>query len=631
MKKVLSFLFALVLSLAFTACEDVPAPYSVNDNPGGGNPSQGVEPAGDGTLESPYNVAAANQYIRGGGDETATVYVRGTICSIDEIDTGSYGNAIYSISDTGTALNALKVYRGYSLGGKKFTSDTEIKVGDVVVVSGKLVNYNGTYEFTSGSSIVSINDESGSVESPIEGENLLDNGDFEGEWSGNKPDGWNGVTGNAALSQSNDAHTGAAAVIVAGSSSSNLRLASKSYTLKPGTYTYSAYVKQPGATAGQYRLGYAKLTNGVVADTQNDYIYLTSAASVSSAWQQAWVNFTLEVTTEVNFIVMNSKNGGGADILVDDIALTTADGGIVEGGDEPAPDPGTATPKGDGTLASPFNPAAAHEYIAKGGDESATVYVEGVISYIQEVSTSYGNATYYISEDGRRTSDELEVFRGYALGNQKFTSESQIKVGDKVVVCGKLVNYNGTTHEFTTGNYIVSLNGQSGEQGGNGGDSSDPTPSDGIGTVSGNTISFKATDLGLENATDVTNVTLSDGTVVTFAQGDGNNAPKYYTSGSAVRMYALNTLTVKAQKAIASVVVKHVADYGGNETLTASKGTLSRDAAANTLTVSGVNANEVQLFNAHTGNSGGTQLRVVSIEITYAGSAAAARKHVVRR
>lgn len=628
MKKVLSFLSALVLALAFTACEDVPAPYSVNDNPGGGNPSQGVEPAGDGTLDNPYNVAAANQYIRQGGDETATVYVRGTICSIDEIDTGSYGNATYSISDTGTALNALKVYRGLSLGGKKFISDTEIKVGDVVVVSGKLVNYNGTYEFTLGSSIVSINDESGSVESPIEGDNLLANASFE-EWGDDgKPVDWTGATGNATLTKSDDAHTGSASVKVAGSSA-NVRLASKSYTLKPGTYTVSAYVKQTGEKAGQYRIGYVVLTNGK-AGSGDDYKYQNEPTSVSSTWQQVWANFELTTTTEVNIIVMNSKNGNGADILVDDIALTTADGGIVEGGDEPAPDPGTAAPKGAGTLASPFNPAAAHEYIAKGGDESATVYVEGVISYIQEVSTSYGNATYYISEDGRRTSDELEVFRGYALGNQKFTSESQIKVGDKVVVCGKLVNYNGTTHEFTTGNYIVSLNGQSGEQGDEGG-SSDPTPSEGIGTVSGNTISFKATDLGLENAADVANVTLTDGTVVTFAQGDGNNAPKYYTSGSAIRMYALNTLTVKANKAIASVKINHVSTYGGNETLTASKGTLSRDAAANTLTVSGVNANEVQLFNDHTGNSGGTQLRVVSIEITYAGSAAAARKHVVRR
>ena len=96
--------------------------------------------------------------------------------------------------------------------------------------------------------------------------------------------------------------------------------------------------------------------------------------------------------------------------------------------------------------------------MANGFEGEATV--EGYIIGISELSTSYGNATYTIAD---KTSDTegLLVYRGYYLNGEKFTSESQIKVGDKVVVSGNLVNYNGT-FEFTTGNKIISLNGEGG-------------------------------------------------------------------------------------------------------------------------------------------------------------------------
>ena len=103
-----------------------------------------------------------------------------------------------------------------------------------------------------------------------------------------------------------------------------------------------------------------------------------------------------------------------------------------------------------------YSVAKAQELIAAGVGLDNKVYVQGIISQIKEVSTSYGNATYYISADGT-TADQLMVYRGYNLGGEKFTAEDQIKVGDAVIVYGKLVNYNGT-YEFTTGNQIYSLN-----------------------------------------------------------------------------------------------------------------------------------------------------------------------------
>ncbi len=109
-----------------------------------------------------------------------------------------------------------------------------------------------------------------------------------------------------------------------------------------------------------------------------------------------------------------------------------------------------------------YTVAKAHELITADKGLDASVYVKGIITGIKEVSLEHGNATYYIN-DTNSEEGALTVFRGYfmkdAEGNDKFTSEDQIKVGDNVVIYGKLINYNGT-YEFAQGNYIYSLNGQ---------------------------------------------------------------------------------------------------------------------------------------------------------------------------
>jgi len=293
MKKLFYSLFALAMTaMTLTSCEDVPEPYNnPNSNPGGGEVVDSVVASGTGTQTDPFNVAGANKYIKDGGSETAEVYVKGKVVSAS-IDL-TYGNATYYISDDGTATKKFEVYRGYSLGEKKFASSDEIKAGDEVVVCGKLVNYSGTYELTQGNYLYSLN----------------------------------------------------------------------------------------GTTAG----------------------------------------------------------GGG----------TTGEG------------------SGEGTQTSPYNVAKALSLINSKTNTSDKVYVSGTISKIDKVDTSYGNAIYYISDDGATTT-QLEVYRGYGLGGNKFTSESEIKVGDKVVIYGVLTLY-GTTPEITTGSQIYSLNGSTsgGNTGGN--------------------------------------------------------------------------------------------------------------------------------------------------------------------
>ena len=102
-----------------------------------------------------------------------------------------------------------------------------------------------------------------------------------------------------------------------------------------------------------------------------------------------------------------------------------------------------------------YTPAQASQLALAGEGLATSVYVKGIISRIAEISTSYGNASYYISADGTET-DELYVFRGYSLEGEKFTSETEIAVGDEVIIYGQLTTYNETP-QVNTGSKIYSI------------------------------------------------------------------------------------------------------------------------------------------------------------------------------
>ena len=114
------------------------------------------------TYETAYTVAKAYELIEAGEGLDKAVYVKGYITKIQEIST-EFGNATYSINDNTTydAATALVIYRGFygNDGGTniKFTTGNEIAVDDVVVVYGKLKNYNGSKQMSSGNYIVTLN------------------------------------------------------------------------------------------------------------------------------------------------------------------------------------------------------------------------------------------------------------------------------------------------------------------------------------------------------------------------------------------------------------------------------------------------------------------------------------------
>lgn len=125
--------------------------------------------------------------------------------------------------------------------------------------------------------------------------------------------------------------------------------------------------------------------------------------------------------------------------------------------------------EGSGTATDPYTASDANKLCLGGAIPADKVYVQGKISKIESIDVyngatsgagSYGNATYFISKDGTET-DQFEIYRGYSLNGEKFTSSDEIKAGDFVIVYGKLKLFN-TTPEMDAGSSIFKLNDEGG-------------------------------------------------------------------------------------------------------------------------------------------------------------------------
>ena len=130
------------------------------------------------------------------------------------------------------------------------------------------------------------------------------------------------------------------------------------------------------------------------------------------------------------------------------------------GGDDSGDETKTE-PTGTGTADDPFNAAAAIKKCKEVGTTASTeeYYVKGKISSGLSIDlTTYGSATFYLSDDGSTTLDQFYVFGLYSYNGEKFVSEDQLKLGDEVVVKGKLVVYNNTP-EMTSKGQLISVNG----------------------------------------------------------------------------------------------------------------------------------------------------------------------------
>ena len=125
---------------------------------------------------------------------------------------------------------------------------------------------------------------------------------------------------------------------------------------------------------------------------------------------------------------------------------------------------------GDGSAENPYNVASAialFKSLASGAKTESMVYIKGKVSSIEQQygSNNYGNAIFYISDDGS-SQNQFYVYRALYLGKKKYTSGELLKEGDEVIICGIVTNYKGKLETDQDNAFLYSLNGVS-EGGGN--------------------------------------------------------------------------------------------------------------------------------------------------------------------
>ena len=282
---------------------------------------------------------------------------------------------------------------------------------------------------------------------------------------------------------------------------------------------------------------------------------------------------------------------------------------------------GTTTPDtpttGKGSESNPYTVAEAIAAI-KAGAPTSEVYVTGIVSDVYYYSDQYKSLSYYISDDGK--SKDMQVYSGKGLNGADFTSKDDLKVGQKVTIKGiiKAFNKNGTDiMEVDKNSTIVKIEGE-----GTGGEVTPEKPdtpdtnkgitvSENIVTLTnssataaeGETVKIDLNTLGFTDGQTKPEVNVN-GVTIQFDSNGQTTVPTFKTGTKGVRVYANNKVVFTGEKTIAKIVITcdkyNKTYYTGNESATVE-----------------FNGKTVTYINAFP-QSGGTQLRIQTVEIFYA-------------
>ena len=139
----------------------------------------------------------------------------------------------------------------------------------------------------------------------------------------------------------------------------------------------------------------------------------------------------------------------------------------------PPEEPSKVLPTGDGTKDNPYNVAGAIEKCQEIGPEVSKdkYYVKGLVVATASADAQYGNATFYIHDEGSNT--KFYCYQIAGPNGKKLSDGYTFKVDDEVVIYGQMYNYNGNTPETASKGaaWVVLHNGEAP----GGGDT--PTPS----------------------------------------------------------------------------------------------------------------------------------------------------------
>ena len=504
-----------------------------------------------GTKNNPYNVVEAINAVKGLTwtsntvyDQTGEVYVKGKISRIAEhgtfTDSGVFSNATFYISYSGGEYNELYCYRVHYLGNFAFVpGQTDIKVGDEVIICGKLMNYqNNTPETVANATyLVSINGatDGGSGGGPsLRGDGTKENPYTPAEACYVVKDlTW---TSNTVYDKTGD-------VYVRGKIS---RISAGGTYTESGTYgNASFFISEDGTTNDEFfcfRMLY--FGNKEFVPGQTD-IKVGDEVLICGKLMNYRGNTPETVANEAWLYMLNGATDGG-----------------------PGTDPTPSGVSGNGTKEDPYNPLGAVNAV-KGltwtsntvYESTGNVYVKGKISKIHSNGTftgggTFGNASFNISEDGTEK-DEFLCFRILYFGNKKYEEgQTDIKVGDEVVICGKLMNYKGNTPETVANEaWLYMLNGAT---------------DGGSGHPSGGTVAF-ATNSDAQTWSEATDgtygkgfVTSNEGLEIGYYQHTCSTSSLVAPNANHVRIYKNAVLSIASTggKRIKKIVIGCAPDAG---------------------------------------------------------------------
>lgn len=670
MKKSFQFLALAIAALCFTACEDVPAPFNIFSEGGGQGASSQLpytatfeSSLGDFTTENTvgdfpwtcqYSCAQITSYIDTDGDGTKENNPATSWLISPAFDLTGIEAAHVAFDYILRYANASELATNYQvLVSKDYTKDAGVAAANWTVLSLDLVqgsdwdtwtntgNLNIPAEFCNTANVtVALRYIAQAKAATWEVKNFVldqgagDNGGGSGEEGGVKTLPYSEEFSTTLGAFKNYTTSGEGAWTIDYSTAKATGYDNASKVTTAGTYyLVSPEISLAGQTAVHVSYEYIMRYN---KGDDNQQVFITDAfneAAPAEGWTLLvgkhtegtdWTTFAKEdvaipaaylgKTIRIAFRYnTNAESGSTWEVKNFAIAAGEASG---EGGNTGGGNEGVAT--GDGTLANPFNSVAANAYVAAMAADVVSendVYIKGKIASVEEAyGTQFGNGSFTISDDGT-SANGFKVWRALYLNNEKYQDgQTPVKVGDEVIVCGKVVNYKGNTPETAQGQaYLYSLvSSEGGNTGGEGGGSVDNP-------ITNDYITVTAASFGLENGTAVPQLTLSDGTTLSFDGGGNTNAPKYYTAGTNIRMYPKNTMTVKASKKIAAIVI-NVDKYNGticnaSGDISANPGSVST--ADQVVTISSVNATSTVITNTSTTTSTPSQIRWISMTIYY--------------
>lgn len=596
-KKIYSLLMLAMAAFAFTSCEDVPMPYDNPNNPSGGGGSE----IGDGSL--PFSSSSCNDFTAitvkgtpwslGSSYAKATGYADGTTT---ETEAWLVSPAITLKTDVGAIITLDHVIR-YTQSNNdlqkhqlmisdNFTGDVTSATWTQLAYEPKASSTN-TWDFYPSNTIQipseflnkTVNvafkftcDNKNSTTWEVQNFKVEEGTGGSSGGGGDEPSGEtigsldNPKTCAEALALINALADGGESDGYAYVKGKIVSVATTADNFaKYGNINY--YISDDGTSTGQIQVYAGDGLNGEKFSSVNDIAKGDEVVVYGKLYK--YVNSSGTVIPEINkgnYLVKLTKGqgGGGETPSTDAKKVTVAEFNAAEVNDNVWYQlTGTVENLKDGDQYGNFDLK----------DETGSVYVYGLLS-----------------EKG----GEKKKF-------QDLAAAKGIKNGSKITIIGTRGVFNDKIEVLNA--YFVSIEGGggSGEQGGGG-------------SGDGNSITFSEQGYQNQQDFDGQSITLGDAKL-SFSKGSGSTTPKYYNTGTAMRLYGGNTLTISSSKTISKVEFTYGEDYNGTSYYpTADNSTVTPGTYDYSTHIWTGSANEIVLSrSAPTGH-----FRIVSITITYA-------------